>query len=151
MTFCFDSVTGVGICQRDMTAGYDASVGIPAGAITLDVDQTTNAALVADFLYQHDQYIYAGGVLSKNGVTISIAADGATKTTLDNMMNNADNAVSTNQTNIAANNTYLGIADTATATQVRTQVKALTQQNNTMMQQINTIIKRLKLLNRFTD
>lgn len=92
-------------------------------------DEDTNAGLVADIQANYALYaVTAGGVLQKSGVTVTPAADGDRAA----LRAAAAGAVSTN-------NTYIALAS-PTAAQTAAQAKALSQQNNKIIQAILKIL-----------
>jgi len=91
---------------------------------SVNFDETTNAAVVADIRANPTPYALVTGVLKKNGANVVLAADGDRAA----LLNSAATAVSNN-------NTFLGVASPTNA-QVLAQVKALTQQNNQIIRRL---------------
>lgn len=114
-----------GIVGWRKTAAEEAAAPLPADAANVvTFDEDTNAALVADLGLTTAPYSVAGGVLKKNGVAVSLTADGDRRS----LVTAAAAAVSANQT-------YLGIASPSTA-QVAAQVRALTQQSTQLIKRL---------------
>lgn len=94
----------------------------PAGtAHTLSVDAETNRALVRDVIDAWDAYRLSVEGLAKDGQPVVIAPDGPERTIRARLAA----ALDANRQIITAMQEYAAVADTATAAQVRTQVKRL--------------------------
>lgn len=92
----------------------------PAGAAgSVAFDEQTNASVLAELASAWQAHTCPAGVLKRDGVTVSIAADGQTKTDRSNWDQQYAAFV-------AACNTYLGLASPTNA-QVVAQVRLMTQ------------------------
>ncbi len=81
------------VCLR-RTAAEESRHPVPAGATdVIAFDEETNAAVIADFSAGCNPYTLAGGQLLKDGVQVAFAADGADKTTRDEIRAQAAAAI----------------------------------------------------------
>lgn len=114
---------------------------------SVQYDETTNRNLASTVINAMAEFTVVGGVLQRNGSPVTIAADSQTKQTLDALIQGAQQAVQNNQTAIANDQAFIGLAS-PTQAQTLAYVKQLAQQDIQKSQQINQIIKRLLLLGR---
>lgn len=133
MKLYFDALD-IGVGSRPDNS--DPNEVLPASFVSfIEVDPKTNAATCSGFNSAPWEYSRSGDTLLHDAAPTAIELDSGEKTALDNMLNQADAA-------IASNDAYLAIAGTPTNAQVLAQVKDLTRQNT-------RIIKRLVLIGRY--